>query len=78
MFTELLQQGGLALDRLLSFCFVAQAGGVTRAAKGDPARQSLFTRQIKELEEFFGTEPIRGKGRGIVLTGAGVSGSWIW
>lgn len=78
MFMELLQQGRLALDRLLSFCLVAQADGVTRAAKGDPARPSLFTRQIKELEEFFGTELIRRKGRGIVLTGAGVSGSWIW
>lgn len=71
MFAELLQQGGLSLDRLQSFCLVAQAGGVTRAAKGDPARQSLFSRQIKELEEFFGTELIRRKGRGIALTAAG-------
>ena len=71
MFAELLQQGGLSLDRLQSFCLVAQAGGVTRAAKGDPARQSLFSRQIKELEEFFGTELIRRKARGIVLTDAG-------
>src|SRR5271157_5483505 len=71
MFAELLREGGLSLDRLRSFCLVAQAGGVTRAAKGDPARQSLFSRQIKELEEFFGTELIRRKGRGIVLTDAG-------
>jgi DNA-binding transcriptional LysR family regulator len=71
MFVELLSQGGLSLDRLQSFCLVAQAGGVTKAAKGDPARQSLFSRQVKELEEFFGTELIRRKGRGIVLTDAG-------
>jgi len=71
MFTELLREGGLSWDRLQSFCLVAQAGGVTRAAKGDPARQSLFSRQVKELEEFFGTELIRRKGRGIVLTEAG-------
>ncbi len=71
MFAELLQQGGLSLDRLQSFCLVAQAGGVTRAAKGDPTRQSLFSRQIKELEEFFGAELIRRKGRGIALTEAG-------
>lgn len=71
MFAELLQQSGLSLDRLQSFCLVAQAGGVTRAAKGDPARQSLFSRQVKELEEFFGTELIRRKGRGIALTDAG-------
>ncbi len=71
MFSELLGQGGLSLDRLQSFCLVAQAGGVTKAAKGDPAKQSLFSRQIKELEEFFGAELVRRKGRGIVLTSAG-------
>ena len=71
MFAELLREGGLSLDRLHSFCLVAQAGGVTKAAKGDPARQSMYSRQIKELEEFFGTELIRRKGRGIALTEAG-------
>jgi DNA-binding transcriptional LysR family regulator len=71
MFAELLSEGGLSLDRLQSFCLVAEAGGVTKAAKGDAARQSLFSRQIKELEEFFGTELIRRMGRGIVLTETG-------
>ena len=46
-------------------------GGVTKAAKGDPTRQSLFSRQIKELEEFFGVELVRRSGRGVVLTEAG-------
>src|SRR5438128_6450667 len=71
MFAQLLQEGGLSLDRLQSFCLVAQVGGVTKAGKGDPAKQSLFSRQVKELEEFFGTELIRRKGRGIILTPAG-------
>lgn len=71
MFAELLNEGGLSLDRLANFCLVAEAGGVTKAAQGDPARQSLFSRQIKELEEFFGTELIRRKGRGIELTDSG-------
>lgn len=71
MFAELLSEGGFSLERLQSFCLVAQAGGVTKAAKGDPARQSLFSRQVKELEEFFGAELMRRKGRGIVLTAAG-------
>jgi DNA-binding transcriptional LysR family regulator len=71
MFTELLNEGGLSLDRLESFCLVAQAGGVTKAARGDPGKQSLFSRQVKELEEFFGAELIRRKGRGIVLTECG-------
>lgn len=59
------------MERLRSFCLVAQAGGVTRAAKGDPVWQSLYSRQIKELEEFFGAELVRRKGRGIALTAAG-------
>ena len=71
MFAELLSQRGLSFDRLQSFCLVAQAGGVTKAAKGDPVKQSLFSRQVKELEEFFGAELMRRKGRGIVLTAAG-------
>src|SRR5512135_2493226 len=71
MFRELLQVGRLSLERLQSFCLVAQAGGVTKAAKGDPAKQSLYSRQVKELEEFFGAELVRRKGRGIVLTDAG-------
>lgn len=71
MFWELLGKGGLSLDRLQSFCLVAQAGGVTKAAKGEANRQTLYSRQVKELEEFFGVELVRRKGRGIVLTGAG-------
>jgi len=71
MFKKLLSQSGLSLDRLLTFCLVAEAKGVTRAAKGDPVKQSLYSRQVKELEEFFGVELVRRKGRGIVLTSAG-------
>ena len=71
MITGLLSEGGISLDRLQNFCRVAAAGGVTRAAKGDATKQSLYSRQVKELEEFFGVELMRRKGRGIVLTPAG-------
>ncbi len=71
MFAELLSESGLSLERLQSFCLVAQAGGVTKAARGDPTKQSLYSRQVRELEEFFGAELVRRKGRGIVLTEAG-------
>ena len=71
MITELLSEGGLSLDRLQNFCRVAEVGGVTRAAKGDVTKQSLYSRQIKELEEFFGAELMRRRGRGIALTGPG-------
>ena len=71
MISELLQQGGLSFDRLQSLCLVAEAGGITKAAKGDVTKQSLYSRQIRELEEFFGAELMRRKGRGIILTHAG-------
>jgi DNA-binding transcriptional LysR family regulator len=71
MFAALFAQGGLSLDRLRSFCLVAQAGGMTKAAEGDSAKQSLFSRQVKELEEFFGAELMRRHGKGIALTRQG-------
>ncbi|MCK9589917.1 MAG: LysR family transcriptional regulator [Terrimicrobiaceae bacterium] len=72
MIENFLSQGGISLDRLKSFCLVAEKGGISRACNGDPSRQALISRQIKELEVFFGTELIRRKGKGIELTAAGV------
>lgn len=71
MFRKLFQQSGLSLERLHTFCLVAESGGVTRAAGGDPNTQSLFSRQIKELEEYFGVELVRRSGRGLVVTDTG-------
>ena len=71
MFRKLFQESGLSLERLHTFCLVAESGGVTRAAGGDPNAQSQFSRQIKELETYFGVELIRRNGRGLVLTTAG-------
>ena len=55
MFEELFSERGLSLERLKTFCEIAHAGGVTRAAKG-PVRQSQFSRQVRELEAFVGTD----------------------
>ena len=71
MFAEMLSKGGLSLDRLHNFCRIAEAGGITKAAGGDPGRQSLYSRQIKELEAFFGVELKVRRGKGMVLTDAG-------
>lgn len=71
MFDELLSRHGLSLERLRSFASVADAGSIARVADGDPARQSLISRQIRELEEFFGAELTRRKGKGLQLTDAG-------
>lgn len=71
MFDELLSRHGLSLERLRSFAAVADAGSIARVADGDPARQSLISRQIRELEEFFGAELTRRKGKGLEMTDAG-------
>lgn len=69
---SILSKSGFSLDRLAGFCAVASAGSIVGAARGDVVRQSLLSRQIRELEEFFGTGLVRRQGRGLVLTSAGV------
>lgn len=63
---------GLTLERLASFLEVAEAGGFSSAAKGNPVRQSQLSRQVSELEEAFGGRKlVERRGRGIVVTAAG-------
>lgn len=71
MFPHLFSERGLSLDRLRALVEVASAGGIARAVHGDPALQSLYSRQIKELGEFFGAELARKKGKYLVLTPEG-------
>lgn len=71
MYKELFSRSGLSLDRLRSLCEVAAAGGISKAAEGDPVRQSQFSRQIRELESFFETELTARSGRNVVLTPSG-------
>jgi LysR family transcriptional regulator, nitrogen assimilation regulatory protein len=71
MSESLLSLGGLSLERLRNFCLIADAGSLTKAARGDAGRMALFSRQIKELETFFGVELRRRKGKGIVITANG-------
>jgi DNA-binding transcriptional LysR family regulator len=71
MYHQVLSQSGFSMERLANFCSVADAGSIASVAKGDPSRQSLISRQIRELESFFGVELIRRKGRGLEITKAG-------
>lgn len=50
---------------------VGAAGGITKAAAMDPTRQSQYSRQIKELEDFFQTRLVERQGRGVRLTPGG-------
>lgn len=71
MHGALFAKSGLSLDRLRTFTEVVAACGINAAAKGDPNRQSQYSRQLRELESFFGTELIL-RGRGPAkLTAAG-------
>lgn len=64
----LLSKGGLSLERLATLCRVAEAGGLSKAAAGDISRLSLYSRQLKDLEAFFGVVLTRKVGRTVVLT----------
>lgn len=71
MYQNLLSSSGLSLERLQTFARIVEAGGITAAAHGDPNKQSQFSRQLKELEEFFAAELLK-RGRGqFALTTAG-------
>jgi DNA-binding transcriptional LysR family regulator len=63
--------GGFTIERLRAFCKIAESGSIVLAAKGNPTRQSQFSRQVKELEEFFGTKLIERAGKTIRLTDDG-------
>lgn len=71
MFDELLARRGLSIDRLHAFLKVAEAGGIARAVGDDAVRQSQFSRQIKELETFFGTTLFSRQAKSLRLTPMG-------
>ena len=71
MFARLFAGSGLSLDRLRALVEVGAAGSMVRAAGGDPARQSQYSRQIKELEDFFQAGLVERHGKGIRLTASG-------
>jgi DNA-binding transcriptional LysR family regulator len=71
MFSKLFAESGLSLDRLRALLEVGAAGSIVKAAAGNPTRQSQYSRQIKELEDFFHTRLIERQGKGTRLTSAG-------
>src|SRR6267143_5833901 len=71
MFEKLFAESGLSLDRLKALLEVGAAGSIVKATHGDPVRQSQYSRQIKELEDFFRTKLIERHGKGTRLTANG-------
>lgn len=72
MFEKLFSERGLSLERLRVLVEVHAAGSIAQAAPGDPIRQSQYSRQLRELAEFFGCEVARRKGKLLKLTPQGV------
>jgi DNA-binding transcriptional LysR family regulator len=62
---------GFTIERLRTFCRIAESGSIVLAAKGDPTRQSQFSRQVKELEEFCAAKLLERAGKTVRLTDAG-------
>ncbi len=71
MFENLFAKRGLSLERLRSFLEVVEAGSIVRAVDGDPVRQSQYSRQISELEAFFGVDLVRRRGKRLEPTSDG-------
>lgn len=72
MFEKLFSKSGLSLDRLRGFMEMANSGSIARAAPGDANHQSQISRQIRELEQFFGAELTQRRGKTLTLSPAGV------
>lgn len=71
MFEALFSERGLSLDRLKVLIEVRDAGSIAQAAPGDPVRQSQYSRQLRELSEFFGVEVAQRRGKLLKLTAQG-------
>jgi DNA-binding transcriptional LysR family regulator len=71
MFEKLLSKRGLSFDRLRVVVELDEAGSLVKAAAGDPNRQSQYSRQLSQLEDFFGVELTRRNGKNLALTDAG-------
>lgn len=71
MFSKLFAESGLSLDRLKALLAVGAAGSIVKATGGDPVKQSQYSRQIKELEDFFRIKLVERHGKGIRLTANG-------
>lgn len=71
MFESLFSERGLSLDRLKVLIEVRDAGSIAAAAPGDAVRQSQYSRQLRELSEFFGCEVAQRRGKILKLTAQG-------
>lgn len=72
MYESLFAEGGLSLDRLKVLLEVHDAGSIAQATPGNPVRHSQYSRQLRELAQFFGCEVAERRGKVLKLTQEGV------
>jgi len=56
MFENLVGKKNFSIDRLSTFCHIAEAGSIGAATGDNANRQSLYSRQVGELESFLGID----------------------
>ncbi len=71
MFEELFSERGLSLERLKVLIEVHDAGSIAQTAPGNAIRHSQYSRQLRELSEFFGREMTHRYGKVLKLTPEG-------
>jgi DNA-binding transcriptional LysR family regulator len=71
MFDSLFAESGLSLERLKVLLEVLDAGSIVQAAPGDTVRHSQYSRQLRELSEFFGCEVAQRRGKLLKLSPEG-------
>ena len=71
MFDSLFSEVGLSLERLRVLIEVHDAGSIASSAPGDSVRHSQYSRQLRELSEFFGREVTHRRGKLLKLTPEG-------
>lgn len=71
MFDLLFSERGLSLERLRVLIEVHDAGSIARTAPGDAVKHSQYSRQLRELSEFFGREVTHRRGKVLKLTPEG-------
>lgn len=71
MFDLLFSERGLSLERLRALIEVHDAGSIAQTAPGDAVRHSQYSRQLRELSEFFGCEVTHRRGKLLKLTAEG-------
>ncbi len=71
MYHDLFIKRGLSLERLQALVRVADAESLISAAGHNPVLQSQYSRQLRELENFFACVLTERKGRTLVMSPAG-------